>query len=326
MCPSAYVRVTGSAQAGLGGASFTAGTATNRQIADFCVMKYEARLQEGDALVADGNRNGGINLARNSAASDLTPTSTPTGKPWVRLAVKAEAVGTALSGADRVNDRNGLDPIDAVEACAFLGPSYQLMSNAQWQALARLIEQNPKNWQFNLVGGDSNNLINAGNAFAAVADPQPAAADSLGCTGVNATDATCGVSGWDRARRTHFLNNKGVEEVIWDVSGNVWEMLLPSPQVDRGDQTGPVSDESYIGTAPAPLARLELGPAGLYSNFGAPEYGLLGHFIEGGQGEAYARGGTMRDGNASGIFAAISFQLADQSPDQLTGFRCAYAP
>ena len=101
--------------------------------------------------------------------------------------------------------------------CAGIGPEYDLMTNDQWQTLARNIELVPKNWSSGTVGqGEINRghyTNNPSNALPASAD------DNMSCSG---TMQACDLGTWNAQRRTHRLSTR---DVIWDVSGNVAEFV-----------------------------------------------------------------------------------------------------
>ena len=106
---------------------------------------------------------------------------------------------------------------DAVAACGASG--LELLTNNHWQTIARNIESVKENWANNTIGdagglnrghsdnGTPNNALAAGNG----SDP---------CVG---TSNDC--SAWTDQKRTHTISNRGNNEVIWDIAGNVWEWM-----------------------------------------------------------------------------------------------------
>ena len=109
---------------------------------------------------------------------------------------------------------------NAITACSLNGAGYGLITNAEWMTIARNIEAQNSNWRNGIIGsadasggglwrGHSDN--NPPNALAANID------DNLSYEGTGNANETPVAS---RERRTHTLSNG---EIIWDLSGNVWE-------------------------------------------------------------------------------------------------------
>ena len=91
---------------------------------------------------------------------------------------------------------------DALAKCQQIGSGYDLVTNDEWQTIARNIEKNPTNWDTETVGsikgisqGHSDN--NPAMVLAAGADIDP-------CFD---TGNTCDNSAWHSQRRTHTLSN-----------------------------------------------------------------------------------------------------------------------
>ncbi|MBV2168164.1 MAG: hypothetical protein KUL82_05595, partial [Bdellovibrio sp.] len=129
---------------------------------DFCVAKYEMKNVGGVA------------------------TSAAAGLPWVDIS-RGDTAATA-GGAWKV--------------CKDLGAQYDLISNAQWQAIARNIEAVPSNWSGGAVGlgGFSRGHTDNSPSSALAADSN----DDNGCVG---TGESCTGTVWNLQRRTHRLNN-----------------------------------------------------------------------------------------------------------------------
>ena len=197
------------------------------------------------------------------------------------------------------------------------------------------------NWANGQVGGVqlSGGNIKGGGSISA------AAADSAPCTGIDSQD--CDQDTWNVYRRTHELSNG---EIIWDMSGNVWERL--KDKIDLLDENGSVdaqkkatypSSDQFIALIPSggtPFRLLEgnevqnltlkeaFGPSGDYATpFAQLPYGTLGLFYTVGDktGEGLIRGGEHQNGTQfGGLFATIIGR-----PDAGTrkmGFRCVYKP
>ena len=222
---------------------------------------------------------------------------------------------------------------DSITKCTDLGEGYDLMTNDEWQSVARNIELVASNWNANIVGSGSLNRghsdASPDNALAANDD------DNQACYG---TEQTCDSSIWDSQRRTHKLSNG---EVIWDLSGNVWEWV-------KDDNTVDYSPDAYLSlitasthtasgsltggtTTTSRTAKGQFGPSGDYADLNSAPYGGLGYGtlnnLEGGATGSVARGDDWDeiDEGEAGVFAvdlddtAVNFSIYE-------GFRCAYHP
>jgi hypothetical protein len=175
---------------------------------DFCVMKYEARLEYDGSIVPDGNVNNDAQYdwaVQYGGPTDglFRAVSAAEGQPWVYI---RRGENGAATGAG------------AIEACQALGAGYDLLTNAEWQTIARDIEAQQSgptnNW---VVDGSSDTTLNSGHT-----DNSPAqSCDS----GRELVDTDCLDSGGESdpsELRTHHLSNG---ELIWDVAGNAWEWV-----------------------------------------------------------------------------------------------------
>ena len=329
-CPAGYIPVPGNTTTGLGGSVYTQGTKSNydwvgasetiRSTADFCVMKYEAKLEIDGVVQPDGD-NPTNEITLTIAAAEVTlngitvettasfgggagllvrPVSVATGKPWVR---------PERSAVDDVVGADGL--------CESLGAGYQLIGNQHWQAIARDIESVASN--FDTLGPLINHAFNRGHSDGTAALPA-SSIDTEGCANYIATDlhdntlvsATCD-DGWHLNKRTHSLSNG---EVIWDLSGNVYEWVRDNSSVTQGGS-------GYVRTTPFSDA-LKWGPANDYSGqTGAAEAGL-GYFFDASAG-AVIRGGYWDGGTNAGPFDALLGYGPSVSSTHI-GFRCVFAP
>ncbi|MEN9825065.1 MAG: hypothetical protein RI953_810, partial [Pseudomonadota bacterium] len=184
-CPAGYVAVPASGLVKLGNVNASKGNA-NWWLdvdKDFCVMKYPAKNNNGSTYA----------------------TSSMTGSPWVMIA----------RGTDETTVGS------AFKACKDAGPgNYRLISNTQWQTVARNAESVPANWSGGAVGngsmalGHSDDTSNLVGALANDIDSKPYSG-----TGNSASDPVG--SGWEQ-RRTQTLSNG---ELVWDFAGNVWQWV-----------------------------------------------------------------------------------------------------
>ena len=147
----------------------------------FCIARYEMRIE--------GDDNGD----QPFDAADLAE-SRGTGIPWVNL-----------------------DKAQARIACDALGFSYQLITNLQWQAIARSIENEPSNWSGGVVGSG---LVPRGHSDESPFQLLEGETDPCEGTG-NPECEDVGHNDWGQ-RRTHQLQNG---EILWDFAGNAWEQV-----------------------------------------------------------------------------------------------------
>jgi hypothetical protein len=138
------------------------------------------------------------------------PLSAPEGAPWTNIT-----------------------QADATAACSSLGPNYRLISNTQWQTIARNVENVAYNWSSGTAGVG---VIAKGHSDNDPPKKLEASADFAAYFGTgNSSNDTPG-AGWEQ-RRTLMLSNG---EVLWDFSGNVrhW-MSDPLPSLGlTSDYTG----------------------------------------------------------------------------------------
>jgi hypothetical protein len=247
----------------------------------FCVARYEMRVQG----LADGN----VGWSAGYVAE-----SRPDGTPWA-----------------------GVGKDQARVACDGLGFEYQLVSNTQWQALARSVEHTAANWSGGAVG--------AGAVPRGHSDEAPLAAlssDAGPCGGTgNAACEDPGSADWSQ-RRTHVLANG---DVVWDLAGNLQE------QVD-GSTGGPDTlwtsfDSAPFTTDPGFEAlREDFAPEGPYTHVHGMGrmYGGTGNLTRGGSFDPASRGsGGSLGPEDVGIYGANHNSWNTTAAD---GFRCVFVP
>lgn len=247
----------------------------------FCVATYEMR--------AAGHDDGDIGFDASILAE-----SRPTGTPWVNM--------------DKTNAR---------VACDNIGFSYQLITNDQWQAVARSVERTAENWSGGAVGSGA---LSRGHSDE---DPlQALASDGDPCIGTN--NPGCedpGSADWSQ-RRTHTLHNGAV---VWDLAGNVQE------QVD-GATTGPegywmsFDDPAFTTEEGWEDFRRDFAPAGAFNeDQGVGRmYGGDGNLTRGGSFDPYApRTGNSQGSLDVGVFSAHHNTWNDGVTE---GFRCVFVP
>lgn len=275
-CPAGYAGVAGDAALGT---------------SDFCVAKYEMKKEEAGMIDPDGND------------------SAPCGEGW-------SAQWRAVSAAEGL-PWTCIEFPDAISSCEALSDAeyeYQLISNIQWQNIARNVESVPDNWTAASVlkqgaiglpcaAGDSNACYDSGNKVDRSVDTNPVA--------------------------RHLLRNG---EEVWDLSGNVWDAV---------DPTGTGTPLSYSNSAPdgwhefdAPeaiavynstpdLSELGIRPASDYApSFLDHGLGMI-YLLTGAQSNrVMARGGHYYQGQENGVFATFVGQQLNEIHPHI-GFRCA---
>ena len=136
-----------------------------------------------------------------------------------------------------------IDRDAAIKKCTSLGSSHDLISNTQWQFLARNIYSVTDNWSNGRVGsGQLNQGHSDGtpdNALAAnINDTSP-------CEGTGNSNCDTHSHADFSQKRTHTLSNG---EVVWDVAGNVWEWVKDDNSTDYGAD-GYISELSPLSGA-----------------------------------------------------------------------------
>ncbi len=132
----------------------------------------------------------------------------------------SSGVVSRASGVPRI--QNSRD--DAIKECQGIGEGYDLITNDEWQTLARNIELVEDNWSETIGTFLSTGHTDMGPFEALEASND----DDMGC--IN-TGQTCDSSTWHGQRRTHTLSNG---EVVWDMSGNYSEWVKDDNTVNYG--------------------------------------------------------------------------------------------
>lgn len=227
--------------------------------------------------------------------------------------------GTAISQADNT-PWTDISRNEAIAACSALGSRYALISNAQWQTIARNIANVAWNWSSGLVASSASQ-INMGHTDGLPNEPL-AADDSNFCYN---TDQDCSATLWNLQRRVHQLSN---QEYIWDFSGNVWEWVRED--VTQLSVTGSLtSNTAYSFDGLPSLSNIQtlFGPA---SNWSSNLFKLGKVFIGDSMNminTAIARGGgwTNLTNDIAGIFTvSLKNDHPETTKGTYNGFRCVY--
>lgn len=241
---------------------------------------------------SDGTTNC-LNAAGGAAACPVSQTS---GTPWVSIS-----------------------QLNAIAACSSLGNGAHLITNAEWMMLVNDIVNQGTNWTTGTVGSGilARGFVNTGNT---------AVAPSTGTgyeynTGAN----TVGASGTIDYRRTLNLANS---QVIWDLSGNVWEWTNDTI-TGSNSQATPTGWKEYTAvtnwgaltsndTMPTNNSTLCGGSACTSSNG-------IGRFYTDTTLTntcAFIRGGNWGSGSNAGAFALLLDSVPTNANTHI-GFRCA---
>lgn len=214
-----------------------------------------------------------------------------------------------------------IDAPSAWNACNALGAGYALISNPEWMTIARNVENEALNWSGGTVGsgamsrGHTDDTPSGALAVTNTADPYD---------GTENSSAQAMGSGKEQ-RRTFTLSNG---EVVWDLSGNVWEWTDWS-SADGAFTIGPTS----CGTGWSDEPELnEVNCADLAANSYMPSNSTftsahnIGKFYGGlSSGGAGHRGGSYLSRALAGALA-LAVHPAPSITDITLGFRCVYRP
>ena len=202
--------------------------------------------------------------------------------------------------------------------CQANGSRYDLISNDQWQTIARLVEEHDKNWSLGKGGVVNGNILNCGVSRGA---PQPASRDDK-------NDCSLGIrcgSQWHYRRRTHLITSSNL--VIWDICGNVGEMM--KDKTDTRKLTSSIrQDEPVSKLSGERNFRNLFGPKKNYSGVGydlkRKAYWGLGYAELSDAKNLIIRGGQSRE---AGVFSVnLENDQSDSRVGHNVGFRCVYIP
>ncbi len=203
----------------------------------------------------------------------------------------------------------------AIPALNTVSDKYDLISNPEWMTIARNAEGVGANWEAGTSGSGAMFRGHSDWATGALS----AAADNDPYNGTGNTDSGAMGSGKEQ-KRTFTLSNG---EVIWDLSGNVWEWV-DWDLANAGPQEGPKTCAAGWIELPN-VSCVELSSS-QYMPFitNLTSTNGIGRFW-GGPGGAALRGGHWYNGSSAGAF---TLNLHDSTTDTHTviGFRCVYRP
>jgi len=211
---------------------------------------------------------------------------------------------------------------------------YHLITNAEWMTIARNIEQVSDNWYGGVVGTNflfSGHNDNSSSSLAASIDSDP-------YYGTGDSDSTCDGSYYNfsssddtisgRAcvgqKRTMVLSNG---EIIWDLSGNVWEwnadVIVGNTNSAFGQSTGWKEFTSLTDYTVMSYASLRPSDSSWDANKSVGRiYVDSDDAYPSGNVHAFIRGGYWSNGSYAGVFT-LSLYLSPAFTSSTVGFRCA---
>ena len=140
--------------------------------------------------------------------------------------MKNSGSDTAISQADGTPYIN-ISRDESINKCQAMGSGYDLITNDEWQTIARNIELVKSNWKNQRIGKSTLNTGHHSSDAVTTATPMAANSnDNQACFG---TPKDCDSSTWNIYKRTHNLSNG---EVVWDMSGNVSEWIKEDNSVN----------------------------------------------------------------------------------------------
>ena len=264
--------------------------AVNYTERDFCVMEYEASSEyRRNDRYGSGSRYGNSGYSNSGRDDEYY--------------------------FDKAISRSGNDPWteishgEAREKCQNNGIGYNLITNDDWQTIARHIESEHFNWSHGRAIVRADNLLNVGVAL----------------TGAYGSSRRGGGSSsrWELQKRNHTLPNG---EEIWDFSGGVWEFVLDSVSSlgVRSEGNKPISELSGEN-------RRLFGPKSNYNSLSDRNIretpGGLGQAKLSSVRDYIARGGGTSERDM-GVFSVRADIDSNRSGSSLRGigFRCVFRP
>ena len=205
--------------------------------------------------------------------------------------------GNVATSKDDSSPWTNVSWYNARQACKANGYGYDLISNEQWQAVARSIESNTSNWQYGKIN-QGHNDAEPNHSLAASYD------DNQGCF---STRQYC-YSSWNSQKRTHKLKSG---DVIWDVAGNVLEWTLNQAPSRVWNQYSAYSKGE---------AKRAYGPRLQYNQDSGLGYLYSDHWS---YGSMVVRGGGFGNHDKTGIFAT-DLQHPRHVARNYLGFRCVH--
>jgi hypothetical protein len=227
----------------------------------------------------------------------------------------AKNVGGVATSVKENTPWVNINRADSMTACAALGSNYRLISNTQWQVMARNIDTiTPMSWYNYMLGNVA--LITGytaggtGNVLDNDIDTNPFYGTDLAA----------------RHRRTFALSNG---QLLWDISGNIYhwvsdlksELTSASAALATAGWATITSASTTDDKLLTAVARISATVTSATSFTGSYYGGTGGGVIRGG-GRVQFSSGTEDTAGVSGAY----FGNAVTATDGYLGFRCVYMP
>ncbi len=249
---------------------------------EFCLAKYEMKIL-GDS---DGYQVYNASFVADSRAD---------GTAWRRLNVD-----------------------QMIAECQALGSSYDLITNTQWNTVARNISSVASNWSSGVVGTGQ---LNQGNR-SSTNQLEASTNDSEACVNLPTfsypgSAGTCSDTVWHNYRRTHKLSNGSV---LWDFAGGSWEGVkdtYPDTYSGTDDFLSAMIDGTFFKMLLGGQGKTCADPSNATERCGFG-YAYLSNARP---ASAIFRGGSASNGRETGVFA-IDFDYNRTFNDGAHGFRC----
>jgi len=295
----------------LGGTTSTSSAVTFTRTAFTCPAGYvgvpgSGVAELGNSSATNGNASWWLDTSRDFCVMKYpaknvssVAASAAAGLPWVNITRDSSA-----------------------STCAAVGANYRLISNTQWQTVARNAESVAANWSGNAVGSGVIARGHSDNSPANILENSTDNDPYFGTGNSGAAWNTLGVTpaAGTEQKRTQTLSNG---DVVWDFGGNVYQWVSDNyadlgvnPTIPTG--TDEFSNTSNFPTALPAINRLLFAPLGLYNsaqNIGTV-YGYTG---------LVSRGLSFSTGTNAGLFAA-SLGGSSGGYNSDIGFRCVFLP
>ena len=287
VCPMGFIPVPGDKELGT---------------KDFCVMQFEAKAwndknKDGKLSPSEIKANGCNGWgswcfwgSQDWGLNKHTPVSVPWGKPWRKI-----------SRDYAMRECEELDEFFYIRESS--GMKFGLLSNREWQTIARNIERVGENWSTGKVGLGCLNQGNAGE------------------------EGECSYNGGnpekgDDPRAIHILSSGESFHSIYHFSGNVWEWVSDDNNRSRGEDQF-ISQISSVGDQDL---KYDYGPSRNYICDDSNWYCGLGYGWLDGSAGAIVRGGYWHVDLLSGFLSAGVFAVDLKSGPLNSffpvGFRC----
>ena len=304
----------------------------------------------GDSDISAGNLVSGVDIF-GTVGTQSTGTPTPNcallPDSWVYVEgdidydtpdfciMKYEAKNVSNSPASNATNTPwvSISQQDAKTECASLGRGFELISNDQWMTVAANIAENAGNW-CNSAGGNcgaqgqsispgavssGSLIINRGHTDRSINTACDARYD-------NVRD-DCAIQSPSKAfltKRTHRLLDGGV---VWDLSGNVWDLTSYYNEIYKPNANGGYGSYSTLtGSAKMPLS--DLIPTSTVKSYWDDTWSSnqgIGEYYEGPAGTGALWRGGYYSSSEAGIFGSwMGFDATFTSAE--VGFRCVSRP